>query len=448
MADTVLVAFGLLGTILFVGFAGELVFRKFEIPGVLLLLLTGFLLSHGGIQYVDPSFDAASLASYRTLLGPLTLMVILFDGGMLLNIYTVIKQSVRPFLFGLLIVLFTAGATALIAHYLFRIDMMAGVLLGVMLSGSSPAITIPVASKLKIPDDAKTFIILEPSFTDVLCAVLVITVTAMMFTNTAVSAQDTGKELLSMFSIGAVVGAVGGVIWVALLSRIGKLTDYIYMATLAVLLFMFVFVEYFGASGYIAAIVFGLVLGNRHEIDSMLKLEVEHTGDADKLKPFHAEISFFLRTIFFTYLGMIVNLGSIISMLPISVAIMAALVIARAIATRLSTLGSPISKFNNLISAFSDRGLSVAVLSTYPLLYVTDKSPLFSTVKQFPDIAFTIIILAAIVSTIGIALTKPKNGTEVMEPSVKISKPEENDAEKERMREALHRTLGNGAKRQ
>lgn len=462
MADITVMAFALIAGIMFVGFLGELIFRKFEIPGVLLLLITGFLLGP-----VFKVVNSGSMLSLQFIVGPLALLVVLFDAGMTLNIYTVIKQSLRPFLFGILMMAFTTVATGLITHFIFKFDLGVGLLLGLILSGGAPAITIALASKLKIPEDARTFILLEPSFTDVLCAVLVIAFTGILFSGASINARETGSNLLAIFSIGALVGAAAGVLWIVILKKIQSITEYSYVATLAVLIFTYVFVEYFNASGLVAVLLFGLMLGNRDEIASMLKLDAGNGEEAQKLKPFHAEISFLVRTFFFTYLGMIVAIPST-SAIEMSLVLMVGLYFARYAAVYISTIRSSLSKYNRLFSVFVDRGLSVAVLSTFPLAALTQiNNPAFAAIKPqvalFPGIAFMILLLANVFSTIGVSIARPKEeeprepGQEEPsirihqahlknheEPSIKIQQNSEErftEAERERVREAFRRTL-------
>lgn len=451
MVEITLLTFAIVACMIFIGFLGELLFKKFEIPGIFIIMVTGYLI---GPQFhlVDPN----TIKILQPFLGQFTLLMVLFEAGMLLNIFIVIKQSFRPMLFGILLTILSGVATAIITNLFFKFDFTIGLLLGVVLAGSAAAITVPIISKMKLPNNLKTFMILEPSFSEVISTVLVIVLTGAILSGAAIDTRNTGKNLMAMFLIGGAIGGIIGVVWLVLLNKVEKITEYVYMATLAVLLLIYVFVEYFGSSGLIAALVFGLIMGNRDDISNMLQLNVEKTEGVEKLGSFHAELSFLVRTVFFTYLGIIFTIPSI-NIIIISAAIVIGLYFARLIASFICTIGSEFSNYNMFIASFVDKGLSVAVLSIYPLTFISQlTNPALANIKTqlalFPNIAFMVIVGTALISTIGIIFTKPVGvsaNQDEMAPIIfkKVEKEEENnstnedDEMKEKMREKIREKL-------
>lgn len=444
MTEATLVAFAAIAGIMLIGFIGELIFRKFEIPAVILLLGTGFLL---GPVYHIVSQDA--MRSLQFIVGPLALLVVLFDAGLLLDIYLVIKHSIRPAIFGLLVMALSALLTAGIAYFVLRMDLVVGFLLGVVLGGGAPAITIALLQKIKVDEKVRTLIILESPFTDALCAVLVIVLTNALLGGAAISIQWLGKDLLAIFSISAVVGAVVGTMWVALLNKIEKLTDYVYMATFAMLLLTYIFVEYFGGNGLVASLIFGVIFGNRSELRKMLQLGGEEVESAERLYMFHSEFSFVVRTFFFTYMGLIVTIPAM-NVIMMGAVVVAGLYIARLLASSIITLGSSMARYRMFMASFVDRGLPAAVLSTYPLTVVSQSTnPALAALKAqfalFPNIAFVVILLATILSTISITLTKPKfelPTEEDLPVRMKREGEEPEEETKRKMREKLRERMG------
>jgi cell volume regulation protein A len=59
--------------------------------------------------------------------------------------------------------------------------------------------------------------------------------------------------------------------------------------------------------GAIAVLVFGLTLGNRGEFARILKQKVGNFEMEERIKRFHDEISFLIRTFFFVYLGLVIT---------------------------------------------------------------------------------------------------------------------------------------------
>src|SRR3989339_1842037 len=82
-------SFLIFGSILIIGYLGELLSKIFAVPSALLLLLIGFSLRLSG--YVDVS----ALVSIQDLFGSLALIVLLFDGGLSLNLYEIVFKSGR-----------------------------------------------------------------------------------------------------------------------------------------------------------------------------------------------------------------------------------------------------------------------------------------------------------------------------------------------------------------
>jgi hypothetical protein len=78
------------------------------------------------------------------------------------------------------------------------------------------------------------------------------------------------------------------------------------MVTLGVVLVVTATVDFLGGSGPIAILLFGIVLGNCGEIPFL-------SGPAacgvieETIKFFHGEVTFFIRTFFFVYIGMLMT---------------------------------------------------------------------------------------------------------------------------------------------
>ena len=82
--------------------------------------------------------------------------------------------------------------------------------------------------------------------------------------------------------------------------------DLNYIATIAFLLILYGVIEYTGGSGAMAAFAFGLVLGNSKKVFSALQKERKNLMTHSR-RFFYSEISFFLKSFFFVYLGLLIN---------------------------------------------------------------------------------------------------------------------------------------------
>lgn len=407
MIETI-IAFGLISGIIFAGFIGEMLFRKLGIPGVLLLLTLGYMLGP-----VTHQLDMEMLMGVQYVVGPLALVILLFDGGMRMNIYQLIHGGGRGVLMAVLVtvisILITMGIWVALGY-----DPMMGAVLGAIVGGTTSTMVVAIVNGLKMSDEARQFVLIDAALTDVLAVILTIALMSIIITHNA-SVQGTGKEILGGFSTGAVIGGLIGLAWIALSKKLRQI-DFFYMVTLAIILIAYIAAEYFGGSGAIAALVIGIMLGNYKEIGQMLKFK--DVADDAELLTFQNEFGFLVRSFYFVYLGSMVVIGSSYSVL-VGGAIMLGLIVARFLSTKVSTWGSPISKYNKYINSFMPRGLAAAVMGGYPAVVLLENQgaippevfgPLFSQAQLFVEVAFVAIIMSVVLTAIGAVLLRRGEG--------------------------------------
>ncbi len=380
--------FFLIGAIIFIGFFSLELFKITKIPDVLILMLLGVLLGPlTGIA--KPSF----FAPYASYIATLALIIILFEGGLNLNFFKVLTELSKTFLFTLLAFTLTAIFVAIFS-LVFEWDLIAGLLLGATLGGSSSAIVLGIVDKLDIKPDTKILLSLESAFTDALCVIIAITIMDVMLSS-SVSVFTVSHSILSAFSIAAFIAAVFAFFWVGVLGKFhGK--SFGYMLTLAVIFIMYSLVESVKGSGAIAVLTFGLLLGNFSQIANLIKLKGDFTLQPS-IKQFQKEVTFFVRTFFFVYLGVIINLSTLTTIIIIiSAAALVAIAIARIISVKVLTLfDKSLARYAPLIVAIAPRGLAAAVLASMP-------ATLGINIPGFEEIVFIVIILTNLIATIGV----------------------------------------------
>lgn len=395
-------AFLILGGIIFIGYFGELLAKRFRIPSALLLLIIGYLLKLSG--YVE----ASSLSGIQELFGTLALIVLLFDGGMSLNLFAVLYKSGRVLLMSILITILCMIVCAFFFNFLFGTELLIGAIFGALAGGIGSTTTISILKGLPLPKDISNFLTLESSITDVFSIVITIVLTQALISG-AVDIQSIGQGIMGKFSVGILLGIVVGIFSILALLRIEK--GYSYMITFAIMLILFAITEFLGGSGAIAVLVFGLVFGNEYVISNAL-----HFKNAEKRiisKEFQSEISFFIRTFFFVFLGIVVSLGSVTNLIY-AILLLIGLYVLRYVSLALSTWKSPLAEYKEILVSINPRGLATAVLATYPLTLVMDaisKQPseylnsVASQLSFFPEMAFYIIVLSIIATTVLVPLT-------------------------------------------
>jgi NhaP-type Na+/H+ or K+/H+ antiporter len=297
--------------IMFIGFLAEIIFKKTNIPDVLILIGVGIILSS-----VLGWTNKDVLAGGATLFTTFALVFVLFQGALSINFVTLIKSLPSTFKLTILNFILTVIVVALIAYFGFGYNFNLALLIGMILGGTSSAVVIPLVNNVEIKEKYSSVLTLESALSDVLCIIGTITVLEIIATG-QVLAESIFKSVFTSFSLAIVTGLIIGILWVILLHKSDHLAKS-YMMTIAMVVALYALVEspLIQASGAIAALVFGLLLGNSK---SLLELKKRKKSQEDErvtsvisfsAKSFYSEISFFVKTFFFVYLGILIDFSN------------------------------------------------------------------------------------------------------------------------------------------
>ncbi|MCW3997700.1 MAG: cation:proton antiporter [Candidatus Bathyarchaeota archaeon] len=384
-------AFLVAGIIIILGFLGEEFFKRTSIPDPLLLLLLGVLLGP-----IFQFFAQEELLAITPYFSALALIIILFDGGLNMNIAEAVKNSPRALIMAslgwTLNVLITAG----LCKFLLGWRLLNGLLLGSIVGGGSSLIVIALTRKIGVNEEVETLLSLESILTDVLC-----TVGAFAVINILLSGELSIEAALGSvgiaFGVGILVGIGFGVLWLFSLEKLkGKPNSY--MLTLAVLFLTYVVATLLGGSGAISALFLGLIIGNNRSIAKLLRSRATVSID-DNVRDFHCQISFLIRSFFFVFTGLLFTFSSFYSAL-FGILLTFAFLGIRFVIIRIATLKSNLQSVKTLMTIMFPRGLAAAVLASLPLTMGIPNS------EAFPEISFIVILSSIIVTTIGVVSMK------------------------------------------
>jgi cell volume regulation protein A len=394
-------AFFIVSAIIFIGYAGLIFFKKTKISEILVLLLIGVLL--GPVFGFLGVNELIIFQGFLPFFASFALMVILFEGGMQLNFFKTIRSLPSAFIFTFSVFILTLILISAL-WFVFTGNLLHGILLGAILGGTSSAVIIPIVNNTSAKEETKTLLGLESALTDALCVISAVAVASFIAllgvgTGSLVNFSDIGSSILAAFSIASVGGFILGLIWVKLLFFFEK-KPYEYLLTLAVLMLLYSSIEYFGGNGAIAALVFGLVLGNSEDLTTMLRLtprKIEGT-----IKSFQMEVSFIVRTFFFVYLGLLFKPSFLndFFVLGISLGIILIILISRFFGAKIaSMLNKEFVSDKLLIITMNARGLASASLMSFPIISGLGMGDVF---EQMTAIVFIIIFVSNIATTIGV----------------------------------------------
>lgn len=379
----------IIGAIIVAGFLGNYLFERTRIPDVLLLMLLGVLLGPI-LKVADPAF----LTPLAPFFGALALVIILFDGGLNLNLFKVLGELAPATLFTLM-TFFGAVIAGTLAAYLTGWNFFHALLLAVILGGTASNFVIAVVQRLSVSLEVKTLLSLESAINDTLTIVGAIALTGVIATN-SINLQSVTNSILGAFTIAAAAGAVVGLLWLKVMTHFHE-KPFGYMLTLAVLFVLYAGVELVKANGAIAVLVFGLIMGSSKQLQRVLDGNQKPIEFEGPLRTFHSEISFFVRTFFFVYLGVILDLSQLTTAaLLISLVVFIALLAGRFIAVNaFSLLARHTKPYRFLMTIMSPRGLAAAVLAGMP-------AAMGVQVPFLQETVFTTLILTNVAATAGI----------------------------------------------
>lgn len=188
------------------------------------------------------------------------------------------------------------------------------------------------------------------------------------------------------------------------------------MLLFAIIVIIYAFSEIIGGSGPISALIFGLILSNGKKIGDLINkvIRIEPTIEVPAdMKKFHTEISFFVKSFFFVFLGMLISprllpttFNSLILWL-IGLAIVTGLIVVRYVAVKISQIKSNEPTLHTkLMTTILPRGLTAAVLATTPLTYkLAERSDIPRVyLTDFTDVTFIIIITTVLLMAVGVPI--------------------------------------------
>jgi len=386
----------ILGMIIVIGFLATIIFERTKISTVLILMLLGFILGPM-LGFVDAS-DETVISQISPFMAMLALVILLFDGGMMLDIKSVVKAVPKSTAFTFLVFVATVILVTLFC-VLIGWDPLQGALIGAIIGGTSSAVVIAMAERAGITREAKAFLTIESTITDALCIIGAVVVVEIIVTASIV-AEDISHTFLAAFLLALFTGGLAALVWMFIIEKL-RIDQYYYMLTLAVALIVFSATEWIGASGGFAVFIFGLVLGNAKSIVRMFAASYELAVDQTMtMKVFQKEITFFVRTFFFVYAGLlllpqyftwdVIGIGLMITILAL---------LGRGIAGKIIIRGGNGDSFTGqdrqIIFTTMPRGLAAAVLATTPSVVAV-------TTVGFSPIVFGVIIFSNVIATLGI----------------------------------------------
>ncbi|WP_245871730.1 cation:proton antiporter [Candidatus Nitrosotenuis aquarius] len=375
--------------IIFLGVAGEAFFRKTGIPDIAFLMVLGVVI--GPVLGIIPTSTVIDVVPY---FAAVALILIMFDGGLNLDIRNVVKTAHYALVLAILGFLASIFSVTLVAFYGLQWGLIESILLGVIVGGSSSIIVFGLVRRFPISDQTRSMLSLESAMTDIL-----VTITAFVLIEMLVSGVFDPAVAVSSFAksigVGLLLGFAIGIPWAYVTTKF-KNAQHSYMLTIGILFVIFFAEKSLGGTGALAPLIFGLMLGNKQVLSKRLKFKLPEISLDD---PTHNQLTFLVRSFFFVFVGLLATLGRIEFI--IFGVIGAILIYATRIPIVSISLRKKFPKFDNLVTiAMIPRGLAAAVMATIPLTMGLQNA------EYYPQIVFVVILSSVIITTVALSRAK------------------------------------------
>lgn len=366
-----------LGALLMVSVLASRITDRLGAPLLLVFLVIGMLLGEdgpGGIVFndIDDAFVLASLA----------LAVILFDGG-LRTPRAIFRLGLQPAIaLATVGVVVTAVVTGAAAMWIFDVGPMVGLMIGAIVGSTDAAAVFYLlhAHGLEINERLRATLEIESGSNDPMAVFLTLAVIELLRT-AGTGYWEMAGWFLWQFAGGGLFGVVAGLGIAALINRV-TLTESLYpILVLASGLAIFGLAGSIGSSGFLAAYVAGVVVGNRMR-------RARH-----EVRRFHDGMAWLSQVGLFLMLGLLVTPSELIPVALPSLALAAALIlVARPLAVGVSLLPFRFSlREQTFISWVGLRGAVPIVLGLYPLLAGIAES------RTAFNIAFFVVLVSLLI---------------------------------------------------
>lgn len=381
-----------MGVLVFAAHLFAQIFSKKKVPDVLLLMIIGLIF--GPILHKMNHDDLGAVGSVFTTV---TLVIILFESGTNLSFNALLgslRSTARLTVINFFVTMLAIGFMGWLC---FQVNPMISFMAGAILGGTSSAVVIPMVEKINMNDNNKTTLILESAFSDVLCIVFALALMESVTLGKVAFGEIFG-QIFSSFILATLIGLVGAIFWSFILDKVRTFQNSI-LTTPAFVFIIYGINEFFGYSGAIAALAFGIGLANIESIHSsilsrFLNLTPAKLEQTEKV--LFKEVVFLLKTFFFVYIGISIEFTSIQPIL-IGFATTIIIFLLRIPIVKLSIPKVSDESHHNdriIMASMTPKGLAAAVLATIPMQAGVPGG------EDIKNIVFSVILFSIIITSV------------------------------------------------
>jgi cell volume regulation protein A len=369
----------LTGALFLLSVLASAISTRLGLPLLLVFLALGMLAGEdgpGGIHFDD--------VETTYLIGTVALSVILFNGGLCTDISS-FRVGLWPALWLATVgVVATAALTGLAAAWFLNLHWMEGMLIGAIVGSTDAAAVFAILHShgLQLKQRVDATLQIESGVNDPMAVFLTIALVQLLAAGGTHPDGSVALQFGQQMGIGAVIGLGGGWLLIGLINRITLNASLYPLLAFSGALLIFGATATLGGSGYLAAYLAGLMLGNRRSLRSI-----------DDIRRFHDGLAWLSQIGMFLILGLLVTPHQLLPLAIPSLLIAAALIlVARPVAVFLCLLPFRFAWREQLFIGWVGlRGAVPIILALFPWLAGLEHYRLYF------DVAFFVVLLSLVI---------------------------------------------------
>ncbi|MEM3177637.1 MAG: cation:proton antiporter [Candidatus Micrarchaeaceae archaeon] len=389
--------FLLFAGVVFLGYILYALFDRIKIAGILPLMIVGLII--GPILHIVNTSPGSTVASIAPYVGGIAIAFVLFNAGLSIKLVRLQKIIMVATKFTFLLEITTGIVLGIIILLTTSWGPIMAFVAGFGLAGPSSIVVPTLLRNSNANENLKSSLLFESVTTDSLQLIIpTLLIEVIVFHTFTI-----GSAVSLMFSaiVGSILlGVASAAFWIFLLKKFESYSrEYSWMLTITMVIATYGVAQALSMSGAIVVFVFGIMLANLPEVDWIKAYTYDINKEFKYIKSYQNEITFFVSTFFFVYVGMLFTTGGLNTDLAlIAVALSLAVLLLRPFFVPMlnqffsrnveSDSERTLAKFN------VGRGLSPAIVATMPAAY-----GIF--VPGFIDLMFLTILFTNVISTVG-----------------------------------------------
>ncbi|MCA9602318.1 MAG: sodium:proton antiporter [Polyangiales bacterium] len=333
------------------GLCAQILAAHLGVPGIVVLLLSGVLLGPEVANVVRPD----SLGSSMSLLVGFAVAIILFEGGLNLDLRRLRREQKVIRRLVSVGALLTAAGGALAARWILGWPWQRSMLFGTLVIVTGPTVVTPLLRRIKLQRAPATVLEAEGILIDAIGAIIAAVALDVVLSpaQTLVSGLT---EVATRLAFGALVGAIGGLLAAGIVS-IRRLIPPGFANVLILSFALIIFQTanaVFDESGIAAVTVAGIVVGN------------SHTRIHRELAEFKEQLTLLFLGMLFILLAADVHLASVRELgWPGVLTVACLLFVVRPVNVAVATFGSSLTFRQRLFVAWiAPRGIVAAAVAS------------------------------------------------------------------------------------